>query len=200
MTVDTVWADKMERQALERFVSAVDLATLDAGFLIRYRDDIDASWRIRDSDGDLWDIAGTTETERRRWLLVTARKTGPGDGEPGPPQVVRAPLLRSPTSADVGRGRLAVCVVRSRCEARASPSDTALQGRRRDGPGQPASALPPLPLPDYRRGTHRPTRPSRRSGARRLAQAGPPRPSVGYFTPAPTCGMMGYVQCTISAK
>ena len=78
MTVDTVWADKMERQALERFVSAVDLATLDAGFLIRYRDDIDASWRIRDSDGDLWDIAGTTETERRRWLLVTARKTGPG--------------------------------------------------------------------------------------------------------------------------
>ena len=61
-TVETVWAQRMDRH----------------GFLIRYRDDIDASWRIRDSEGDLWDIAGTTETERRRWLLVSARKTGPG--------------------------------------------------------------------------------------------------------------------------
>ena len=66
----------MGRAALERYVSATDLATVTAGFLIRHREDVDASWRIQDSDG-LWDIKGKIEMERKRWLILTAERTGP---------------------------------------------------------------------------------------------------------------------------
>ena len=61
-TVDTVWAEKMERHALERFVAAVDLATVTAAFMIRYRADVDASWRIRDDSG----TCGTWTARSRR--------------------------------------------------------------------------------------------------------------------------------------
>ena len=76
-TTAEVWAQRMDRSALERYVSATDLATVDAAFLIRYREDVTTAWRILDDRSNIWDIEGALETERRRWLLVTAKRTGP---------------------------------------------------------------------------------------------------------------------------
>ena len=77
-TTAEVWAQRLDRVGLERYVASVEIETVDAAFMIRYREDISAAWRIVDDNGDVWDVQGVLETERRRWQLVTVRRTGPG--------------------------------------------------------------------------------------------------------------------------
>ena len=77
-TTAEVWAQRLDKVAMERYVASVEIETVDGAFLIRYREDIAASWRIVDDSGDIWDVQGIVETERRRWQLVTVRRTGPG--------------------------------------------------------------------------------------------------------------------------
>lgn len=72
-TVDTVWARKTELTGAERFLSSQFAAQAEREYAIRYRTDIEPTWRVKDGDEE-WNIAGTPEGDGRRRetrILVT---------------------------------------------------------------------------------------------------------------------------------
>ena len=73
------WAMRRDMSASERISSDLGhalVSTLRAAFIIRYRPDVDAKWRLRD-DGQEFRIEGVRQAGRRRWLeLLTASASG----------------------------------------------------------------------------------------------------------------------------
>lgn len=64
--VDEVWAEQMDQNQTERFVSNQQLAEAVRAFRIRYRTDVDPTMRVKDELGDYWQIAGVAEGDGRR--------------------------------------------------------------------------------------------------------------------------------------
>ena len=68
-----VWAGRRDVTATERVTSADSIVSqLRSRYVIRYRTDIDANWRIRD-DGVVSGIEGIREINRRRYLELLTR-------------------------------------------------------------------------------------------------------------------------------
>lgn len=66
----SVWAHKREMSARERFAAGQELSERSAIWIIRWRTDITAKMRIRDDQGQLWDIQAVTEGFGRRESLA----------------------------------------------------------------------------------------------------------------------------------
>lgn len=78
-TVHTIWAERLEKGRLERFVSAAELAEAERGYRIRYLAGLDPTWRIVDGT-ELWDITGVMDGRGRdRELILSATRHVPGD-------------------------------------------------------------------------------------------------------------------------
>lgn len=78
--VASVWAAKMDQNQVERFVSDQTLAEAVRGYTIRYRTDVDPTWRIEDEHNDFWHIEGVAEGEgRRRETVLLCSRYDPND-------------------------------------------------------------------------------------------------------------------------
>lgn len=68
-TVDTVWAQKLDPRGMERFTGSQVAARATQGYRIRYRTDVDPTWRVLDGSEE-WNVVGTPESEGRRDSIV----------------------------------------------------------------------------------------------------------------------------------
>ena len=74
-----VWAEQMERSHVARFVSDQTLTEATRAYRIRYRTDIDPTWRVQDGD-ELWSIDGTPEgAGRRTETIVVCSRYDPNE-------------------------------------------------------------------------------------------------------------------------
>ncbi len=69
-----VWAEKMEKNSAARFVSDQTLAESSGAFRIRYRTDVDPTWRVKE-EGNYWKVDGAIEGKGRRaeTILLVSR-------------------------------------------------------------------------------------------------------------------------------
>jgi head-tail adaptor len=74
VTETTIYAEQVDKGSLKRFVSDQELASADRVYRIRYRTDVDPTWRVKDGD-EYWRIDGTPEGKGRRTetLLMCSR-------------------------------------------------------------------------------------------------------------------------------
>lgn len=68
-TEDTVWAQKMEQRQVEQVVSEREAAAAVRAYRIRYREDVDPTWRVTEGN-EIWGIIGTPEGEGRKTETV----------------------------------------------------------------------------------------------------------------------------------
>lgn len=76
----TVWAERLDAKGIERAVgSMVQAAEATQAFRIRYRLDIDPTWRVNDSD-ELWGITAVLPgSGRDRELILLVSRLDPDD-------------------------------------------------------------------------------------------------------------------------
>ncbi len=78
-TTRTVWAERMSKTGIERFVTSAEVAETTAAYRIRYASDVRPAWRILDGS-ELWDITGILPSkQRQRWLILLVERHVPGD-------------------------------------------------------------------------------------------------------------------------
>ena len=73
-SVATVWAERMDKQKAERFVTMADLTKAESVYRIRHRSDITPGWRIVHGEL-LWDVDSVAEgkgVNQELMILVTA--------------------------------------------------------------------------------------------------------------------------------
>jgi len=77
----TVYAEKMEKSQLTRFVSDQTLAEAARVYRVRYRTDVNPTWRVKD-DETYWRVSGVAEGDGRRTeTLIACGRYDPNDRE-----------------------------------------------------------------------------------------------------------------------
>ena len=66
-----VWAKRRETRATETFEEDRLVAKTITEFTIRYRPDVNPTYRVVDADGKVYEIHGIQRVGRRRWLKLT---------------------------------------------------------------------------------------------------------------------------------
>ncbi len=78
-TTRTVWAERLSKGGVERFVSSAELAEANAAYRIRYYADVRPAWRILDGS-ELWDIEAVLDgAQRQRETILLVSRHVPGD-------------------------------------------------------------------------------------------------------------------------
>ena len=80
-TEATVWAERLDAKGTERATgSVVEAAEASQAYRIRFRSDIDPTWRVNDG-GELWHIAAVSPggRGRDRELLLLVSRLDPDD-------------------------------------------------------------------------------------------------------------------------
>lgn len=79
-TVATVWAERLDPKGIERAVgSMVQAAEATQGYSIRYRSDVDPTWRLKDGS-EIWRIEAVLPGQTRdRELILLVKRLDPDD-------------------------------------------------------------------------------------------------------------------------
>ena len=72
----TVWAERLDARGARRFVASGSVAEATQAYRIRYRADVDPTWRVKDGT-ELWEIQGTLPIDRNVWLILSVRRLDP---------------------------------------------------------------------------------------------------------------------------
>lgn len=80
-TESTVYADQVEQRQVKQFVSDQTLSEATRAYRIRYRSDVDPTWRVQDGN-ELWRVRGVGEGEGRRIeTILICERFDPQDRE-----------------------------------------------------------------------------------------------------------------------
>ena len=75
----SVYAERLDSKGVERYVGKQFAAEAQQAYLIRYRTDVNPTWRVLDGTS-IWKILATPEGEgRRSEMLLMVRRFNPGD-------------------------------------------------------------------------------------------------------------------------
>src|SRR5687767_2147590 len=77
-TQATVWAERLDAKGIRRFVGLQHVAEASQAFRIRFRSDVDPTWRVKDG-AELWSIEGTLPVGRKDALVLTVTRLDPDD-------------------------------------------------------------------------------------------------------------------------
>lgn len=64
-TADSTWAAKLDARGMERFTGGQFIAEATQAYRVRYRTDVDPTWRIKDGT-ELWTVVAAHEAGRSR--------------------------------------------------------------------------------------------------------------------------------------